>query len=240
MVSVREKRREKKKAEEDSAEAKVPLQSDTKEVHRPEVVVQGTAESVVAEEPIAKTDVQTAAPQTAEAEITIMPSWGTIEESEWMYSIPNRNEDKLLWAEEWSDFILKWMEQKHLHTLSVSVFVSEVPFKDILGKTEVFKVLAETLISQEIAEWLDSKHRQLRVYWKPLEDWADRIYEWALETGNTLLDVQTLVIQERDKDFASLPERDLHIVLAILVRREQADWVDEKKGAVRIRIDILT
>ncbi len=239
MVSVKEKRREKKKrTEEDSAEAETPLRVETREAHRPEVIVHEAVQSVATEESVAKADVTTVVPEATESQTTTLPSWGTIEESEWMYGIPSRDEDKLLWAEEWSDFVLKWMEEKHLHILSVSVFVSEVPFKDILGKTETFKIIAETLVSHEIAEWLDPKHRQLRVYWKPLEDWADRIHEWSLETGNTLLDVQTLVIQERDKDFASLPERDLHIVLAILVRREQADWIDEKRGAVRIRIDI--
>jgi hypothetical protein len=172
---------------------------------------------------------------SVEPETVLLPAWGTVKESEWMYSIPSRDEDKQLWAGEWSDFILKWMERRNLHILSITVFVSEVPFKDLFGKTEVFRIIGDTLVNQEVAEWLDKKRRQLRVYWRPLEEWADIIYEWSMETGNTLLDVKTLVIQEKSQKFSTLPERDLRIVFGIMVTRRQADWVDQKVGAIRLR-----
>jgi hypothetical protein len=56
-----------------------------------------------------------------------------------------------------------------------------------------------------------------------------------METGNTLLDVKTLVIQEKSQKFSTLPERDLRIVFGIMVTRRQADWVDQKVGAIRLR-----
>lgn len=161
-----------------------------------------------------------------------LPSWGSPEESEWMYGIPPREEDQILWAEEWADFILQWTEHHSIHVLSVAVFISEPPFKYLRNKVDSFKMIAQVLIDKEIAEWIDRRKRQLRIYWKPLEDWADSIYAWALRTGKLRLDVKSIVIQEATEDFANLPEKDLHIVLALMVEKELAEWVDKKKGAI--------
>jgi hypothetical protein len=97
-----------------------------------------------------------------------------------------------------------------------------------------FKTIAAVLIDKEVAEWVDKKKRQLRVYWKPLEDWADLLYQWALKTGKLRLDVKSIVIQEIDEDFATLPEKDIQIVLALMVKKNLAEWIDEKKGAILI------
>ncbi|MHA2358991.1 MAG: hypothetical protein ACXAB5_01855, partial [Candidatus Thorarchaeota archaeon] len=74
-------------------------------------------------------------------------------------------------------------------------------------------------------------------YWRPLEDWADLIYQWAIKTGKLRLDVKSIVIQESAEDFASLPEKDIRIVLALMVDKGLADWVDTKKGAIIISTD---
>ncbi|MHA2397230.1 MAG: hypothetical protein ACXAC0_11050, partial [Candidatus Thorarchaeota archaeon] len=75
-----------------------------------------------------------------------------------------------------------------------------------------------------------------RVYWRPLEDWVDILYQWALKTGKLRLDVKSIVIQEIDEDFATLPEKDIHIVLALMVKKKMAEWIDEKKGAIVISV----
>ena len=85
--------------------------------------------------------------------------------------------------------------------------------------------------------WRENKKRQLRIYWKPLEDWADLLYQWAIKTGKLRLDVKSIVIQEAAEDFASLPEKDIHIVLTLMVNKRLAEWVDTKKGAIIISID---
>lgn len=162
----------------------------------------------------------------------LLPSWGTPDESEWMYGIPPREEDRMMWAGEWADFLLQWAEHHSMHILSVAAFISEPPFKYLRNKVDSFKMIAQVLIDKEIAEWLDRRKRQLRIYWRPLEDWADSIYAWALRTGKLRLDVKSIVIQESTEDFASLPEKDLYNILAILVEKELAEWVDKKKGAI--------
>ncbi|TFG07138.1 hypothetical protein EU522_01020, partial [Candidatus Thorarchaeota archaeon] len=153
---------------------------------------------------------------------------------EWMYGIPGREKDKPLWAEEWSDFLLEWAKKKNLHVISVSLFLSEPPFKDIAGKVDSFRYIGDILVEKEIAEWLDKNRRQLRVYWRFLEEWVDIVYRWALETGTVRIDVKSIVIQEDAQPFSNLPEKDLYIIMALLVDKELAEWVDKKKGAIKL------
>lgn len=164
------------------------------------------------------------------------PSWGGPEESEWMYQIPPREDDAEMWTEEWADYLLTWAEATSTHVFSVATFIKETPFKFLLNKTEAFKRIASLLVDKDMAKWVDKKRKQLRVYWRPLEDWVDIIYEWALSTGNVRIDVKSLIIQESHQSFATLPEKDLYKIMEMLIERGMAKWVDKKKGAIVISI----
>jgi hypothetical protein len=203
--------------------------------HAPAVVVDDS--KLVTSESIQ--DVQTLTNETEVVEpveqfVAVAPTWGGPEQSEWMYGIPPREEDRVLWAEEWSDYLLQWAERNEVHVLSLAVFISEPPFKDLRNKVDSFKMIAQVLIDKEVAEWSDKRKRQLRIYWKPLEDWADIIYDWSLKTGKLRLDVKSIVIQESKKSFAKLPENDLYIVMALMVEKGFAEWIEKKKGAILI------
>jgi hypothetical protein len=203
--------------------------------HPPEVVIE-VEEPIEAVKPKVETDdVNDAELETETVEPdSLLPSWGDVDETEWMYGIPTREEDRKLWAEEWADYLLEWTENNKVHILSLATFISEPPFKDLRNKVDSFRDIAEVLVNKEVAEWVDKKKRQLRVYWKPLEDWMDILYQWSLKTGKLRLDVKSIVIQEADEDFASLPEKDIRIVLALMVKKGLAEWIDEKKGAILI------
>jgi hypothetical protein len=243
-VGVKERRREKEKtksapetsAPETTAEETTPVEEtkmDVEAIHRPEVVVKDREATSVVEETDATT-VEAEEVLIEPEEAILMPPWGDLMQTEWMYGIPPREEDKEMWAEEWSDFVLRWMEAHDVHVLSVTTFIKEPPFNDITSKNDSFKLIGEVLIQKEIAEWLDRNRRQLRVYWRFLEDWADIIYEWALKSGKVRLDVKSIVIQEESLSFARLPEKDLHRILLMMVEKGLANWVDKKKGAVKI------
>ena len=240
-MGVRERKRERTKskgttkpAEQEQVESVPDIQETTAEekAHTPEVVVETTelVEEVTPTESATETEQEV----VSEEPEFVMPSWGDVKQTEWMYGMPTREEDSELWAGEWADYILEWTEHKKVHVLSLATFISEPPFKDLRNKVDSFKAFAEVLVDKEVAEWLDKKKRQLRIYWKPLEDWADILYQWALKTGKLRLDVKSIVIQESDEDFASLPEKDIHIVLALMVKKGYAKWVDEKMGAILI------
>ena len=239
---MKEKRREKTKEEvkPESVETEVEpvieevIEQAIDEAHAPEVVVepeiQKTSEVVEEIDP----KITETAVEVSILESILMPSWGGTEQSEWMYGVPPREDDRDLWAGEWADFLLQWTEHNAVHILSLATFIAEPPFKDLRSKVDSFKMIAQVLIEKEVAEWSDRRKRQLRVYWKPLEDWADHIYEWALKTGKLRLDVKSIVIQESGENFAKLPEKDLYVVLALMVEKEQAEWIDKKKGAILI------
>jgi hypothetical protein len=240
-VGVREKKREKTKTKESTKPAEkeqVDSSPEVKEsiieeeVHTPEVVVE-TAEMMESEKP-SEVVIETESKIVVTEPAFVKPSWGDIEETEWMYGMPTREDDRDLWAAEWADYLLEWTENKRVHILSLATFISEPPFKDLRNKVDSFKAIAAVLVDKEVAEWRDKKKRQLRVYWRPLEDWADILYQWALKTGKLRLDVKSIVIQEVDEDFASLPEKDIHIVLTLMVKKEIAEWIDEKRGAILI------
>ena len=240
---MKEKPREKVKEEEaetEVEETKVEpereevVETVEEEAHSPEVEIESeiVKQSEVTEEVVPQ--VSESVTFEIESNAALMPSWGGADQSEWMYGIPSREDDERLWAEEWSDFLLQWAEQNEVHVLSLAIFIAEPPFKDLRNKVDSFKKIAQILIDKEVAEWTDRRKRQLRVYWKPLEDWADLIYEWALKTGKLRLDVKSIVIQESGEPFAKLPEKDLYVVLALMVEKELAEWVDKKKGAILV------
>ena len=240
-MGVRERKKEKIKTKESTKPAEqeqVESTPDVKEavveeeIHTPEVVVE-VSETEEIEKPTEAVTEPVSEIIVAEPDF-IMPSWGDVEQTEWMYGMPTREEDNELWAGEWADYMLEWTENKKVHVLSLATFISEPPFKDLRNKVDSFKTIAEVLVDKEVAEWRDRKKRQLRVYWRPLEDWTDILYQWALKTGKLRLDVKSIVIQEIDEDFASLPERDIHIVLALMVKKGLAEWIDEKRGAIII------
>ncbi len=245
-MGVKEKRREKKeKTEAETEPEKEPTPTETmveaeivviegeRKAHRPEVIVLTTEESETIQQQT--TNDTTEIPHELESDV-IQPQWGDASESEWMYSIPPRDEDKVLWAHEWGDFLLEWTQSKGVHVLSISIFLKEMPFRDMLGKVDAFRMIGDVLVEKEVADWLDRSRRQLRVYWRPLEEWADIVYEWAIKTGNLSLDLKSIVIQESGEDFAQLPERDIGIVLGFIVEKGLATWIDKKQYAIRIEV----
>ena len=239
---MKEKPREKSKEEIKPEVVETEEEPEIEEVDE-QVKIETHAPEVEIEPEIVKPTevVDEAYPQSTETivekstiEEALMPSWGSNEQSEWMYGIPSRDDDRDLWAGEWADFLLQWTEHNSIHVLSLATLIAEPPFKDLRNKVDSFKMIAKVLIDKEVAEWTDRKKRQLRVYWKPLEDWADLLYEWALKTGKLRLDVKSIIIQESGESFAKLPEKDLYIVLALMVEKEFAEWVDKKRGAVLV------
>jgi hypothetical protein len=243
-LGVRERRREKEKEKtaqetvEEKTEAVEGVESQiAEETQGPEVHIVEKETTVTPDEVSVEAETVPIEETTSSTvEIVLLPPWGSLNETEWMYCIPPREEDRQMWAEEWADFLLGWAEANGVHVLSVTIFIKNAPFSDINGKVDSFRLIGEVLVQKKIAEWLDEAKRQLRVYWRYLEDWADIIYQWALKTGKLRLDIKSIIIQEEKQDFASLPEKDLHLIMNIMVDRRLADWVDKKKGAIKVKV----
>jgi hypothetical protein len=235
-LEVKERRKEKerqkassKRTNEDSVEG---------DTAKTEALVD-SADTAVAETPASQEIagiLTESAPESVPAVIPKVstPPWGGLDQTGWMYSIPSREEDREMWEKEWAEFLISWAGSNSVHVLSVSTFIKEKAFSDILGKVDAFRLIGDWLVRKDIGEWLDEKKRQLRVYWRPLEEWADLIYTWAIETGKLRLDVQSIIVQEANQGFSKLPEVDLHRIMKIMVDKGLAKWVDQKKGAILV------
>ncbi len=236
-MGVRERKKEKKSKEKDRSEEET-VESRTDEIEEQEVEAI-EVDSIDEKEDITtiKDEFKTQVVEEVSAEPEIfLPSWGSVKEYELMYHIPIEEDDRNLWADEWGDFLLEWAQRNTAHKISLATFITEPPFCDIFGKVKAFRFIAEKLVEKDVAEWIGKNNGQLRIYWRPIQDWADIVYAWAIETGKTRLDVKTLVIQESNQDFAGLPEDEIKTVLGILVEQELAEWVDKKRAAIKIRI----
>jgi hypothetical protein len=237
-LEVKERRRDKERPK-TSPKPKVDT-SAPEEVAESENVVrleETSAEETSSSDQLESIPIEsTPEPISSEAPQVVLPRWGDLKQTEWMYHIPPREEDKKMWAEEWADFLINWAESRSLHVLSVATFVKEQPFNDMLGKVDAFRVIGDLLVEKDVGEWLDEKKKQLRVYWRPLEEWGDIMYKWAIRTGRLRLDVQSIVVQESKEEFAGLPERDLHRIMEIIVSKGMAKWVDTKKGAILVLV----
>ena len=68
-------------------------------------------------------------------------------------------------------------------------YLSEKPWAEFKDRTNVIQELADGLIKQKVAEFLDKKKERLRIYWKSLESWADSIVEWAKDIAFSGTDI---------------------------------------------------
>ncbi len=164
------------------------------------------------------------------------PSWGDSETSSWMYCVPDRADSIPLWADEWADFLLEWTERMRVHLVTVSLFITKSPFNEILDKQRAFQIIGERLVEKGVAQWVGEKSNHLRVYWRPFDEWPRIIYEWAIKTGNTRLDIKSVMIQETNQAFATLPEKELRDILTMLVQEGLAEWIDKKRYAIKLRL----
>jgi hypothetical protein len=114
---MKEKRKEKKsksKVETKPEVEKVEEETKTETVvtekertpHRPEVIIKEDVVETATEDQQTTDDTAEIEPEVIVAEV-FLPQWGDSTQSEWMYHVPPREDDKDLWAQEWGDFLLK-------------------------------------------------------------------------------------------------------------------------------------
>ncbi|MBS3793803.1 MAG: hypothetical protein KGY80_02845 [Candidatus Thorarchaeota archaeon] len=165
---------------------------------------------------------------------TFMPEWGSSDHAPWMYFVPATEERIRKWAGEWHDFLIEWAYHNKQHVFSFSTFMREPPFCEMRNKREAFAEIAETMVQQGLAEWIDEQRKKLRLIWKSKTEVADDLYHWALEGGTRYLDLRSLVIQE-EFDFGGLPQEVIREILEIVVQTGRAEWVDKERATIKLK-----
>lgn len=147
----------------------------------------------------------------------------------WMYIKPKNPDLYNSWLQSWGNLLLKWASFYIKHVISLNGLLSTPPYSKLT--TENLREIMNYLVKTGFAKWLDEN--RLRIYWKSLEELADYLYDWALNTGTIHFTPYDL-LQESPEIIKNLPTEDLLQIISILVSKKKAKWMDKNKRAVKI------
>ena len=155
-----------------------------------------------------------------------------------MYTLPNKKKDLKdfeSWKNEWSKVLFDYARYAILHILYLRQLESEKPFSKFEERTEALKEIAEELVEKEQAEWLSKSKEKLRVYWKSLDNWAQEIYEWAVEIS-PLEPILIFEIRESNKEFSNLPKEDIIKIFKMLEKEKKGVIIKAEDGQISFKI----
>ncbi len=157
-----------------------------------------------------------------------------------MFSLPNKKrnlKDYESWKGEWSKVLFDYARYAILHILYLRRLESDKPFSKFEDRNSALKELAEELVNKEQAEWLSKSKEKLRVYWKSLDNWAEEIYDWAMEIS-PLEPILIFEIRESNKDFNTLPNNDIIKIFKILEKDKRGQIIKLDDGQLSFKIKI--
>ena len=157
-----------------------------------------------------------------------------------MYSIPNKKtdlKDYESWKSEWSKVLFDYARYAILHILYLRQSESEKPFSNFEDRKQALEEIAEELVKKEQAEWLSKSKEKLRVYWKSLDNWAEEIYDWAMEIS-PLEPILIFEIRESNKAFSKLPNDDIIKIFKMLEKEKRGKIIRLEDDQVSFKIKI--
>jgi len=157
-----------------------------------------------------------------------------------MFSLPNKKtnlKDYESWKSEWSKVLFDYARYAILHILYLRKLESDKPFSKFEDRNSALKELAEELVNKEQAEWLSKSKEKLRVYWKSLENWAEEIYDWAMEIS-PLEPILIFEIRDSNKAFNTLPNNDIVKIFKILEKDNRGKIIKLDDGQLSFKIKI--
>ena len=158
-----------------------------------------------------------------------------------MYSIPNKKtdlKDYESWKKEWSNVLFDYARYAILHILYLRQTGSDKPFSNFEDRKQALEEIAEELIKKEQAEWLSKSKEKLRVYWKSLDNWAEEIYDWAMEIS-PLEPILIFEIRESNREFSNLPNDDIIKIFKMLEKEKRGKIIrlDDDQVSFKIKIE---
>lgn len=150
-------------------------------------------------------------------------SWLKEPQYGFMYSMPDKKKNKKdfdSWLDDWNKVLFDYARIASKHIVYSKLLLSEKPWSDMKNRVDSVSEIAESMVKNKVAEWLDKKKEKLRVHWKSLEDWADIIVKWAKEMAITEpILIQDL--QDAEQPFSNLPEEDYEKIFNIINKNGQ-------------------
>jgi hypothetical protein len=124
-----------------------------------------------------------------------------------------------------------------LHILYLRQTESEKPFSNFDDRKKALEEIADELVTKEQAEWLSKTKEKLRVYWKSLDNWAEEIYEWAMEIS-PLEPILIFEIRESNREFSKLPSEDIVKIFRMLEKEKRGKIIELDDGQISFKIKI--
>lgn len=157
-----------------------------------------------------------------------------------MYSIPNKKidlKDFESWKSEWSKVLFDYARYAILHILYLRKLESEKPFSKFEDRNTALEIIAQELVDKKQAEWFSKSKEKLRIYWKTLDNWAEEIYEWAIEIS-PLEPILIFEIRESNRAFSKLPKEDLLEIFKRLEKNERGRIIKSEDGQISFKIKV--
>ncbi len=157
-----------------------------------------------------------------------------------MFSIPNKktnHTDFESWKSEWCKVLFDYARYAILHILYLRKLQSEKPFSKFEDRNTALRIIAEELVEKNQANWLSKSKEKLRIYWKSLDNWAEEIFEWAMEIS-PLEPILIFEIRESNKDFSNLPKEDLIEIFKMLEKNERGRIIKSEDGQISFKIKV--
>lgn len=157
-----------------------------------------------------------------------------------MFSLPNKKtnlKDYESWKNEWTKVLFDYARYAILHILYLRRLESDKPFSKFEDRNSALKEIAEELVNKAQAEWLSKSKEKLRVYWKSLDNWAEEIYDWAMEIS-PLEPILIFEIRESNKAFNTLPNNDIIKIFKILEKDKRGKIIKLDDGQLSFKIKI--
>ncbi len=157
-----------------------------------------------------------------------------------MYSIPNKKtntKDYESWKSEWLKVLFDYARYAILHILYLRKMQSVKPFANFEDRATALREIAQALVDKEQAEWLSKSKEKLRVYWKSLDNWAEEIYEWAMEIS-PLEPILIFEIRESNQEFSNLPREDIEKIFKMLENDRKGKIIELEDGQISFKINV--
>ncbi|MCJ7651871.1 MAG: vacuolar protein-sorting-associated protein 25, partial [Candidatus Lokiarchaeota archaeon] len=157
-----------------------------------------------------------------------------------MYSIPNQKtntKDYESWKNEWLKVLFDYARYAILHILYLRKMQTVKPFANFEDRATALREIAQALVDKKQAEWLSKSKEKLRVYWKSLDNWAEDIYDWAMEIS-PLEPILIFEIRESNQEFSNLPRGDIEKIFKMLENDRKGKIIELEDGQISFKINI--
>ena len=157
-----------------------------------------------------------------------------------MYSIPNQKtntKDYESWKNEWLKVLFDYARYAILHILYLRKMHTVKPFANFEDRATAIREIAQALVDKKEAEWLSKSKEKLRVYWKSLDNWAEDIYDWAMEIS-PLEPILIFEIRESNQEFSNLPREDILKIFKKLENDRRGKIIELENGQISFKIEV--